>query len=100
MRLPLGKTESEFIDKEIDSLIKKGVTVKINHETVKFISPIFVRNKSCGCFRLVLNLKKLNKHVKYQCLKWRLFLQYYVSSDLMIIWQKLTLNRRIKAYQF
>lgn len=69
MRLPLGKTESEFIDKEIDSLIKKGVTVKINHETVKFISPIFVRNKSCGCFRLVLNLKKLNKHVKYQMFK-------------------------------
>ena len=50
MPLPLGKTESEFIDKEIDSLLKKRVIVKSDQETGEFISPIFVTSKSDGGF--------------------------------------------------
>ena len=50
MSLPLGKTESEFIDKEKDSLLKKRVIVKSHHETGEFISPISVTSKSDGGF--------------------------------------------------
>ena len=66
---PLGKTESGFADKEVDSILKMRLVVKSHHETGEFISPIFVRNKSEGGFRLILNFKKLNEHVHYQRFK-------------------------------
>ena len=65
MPLLLGKTDSKFIDKEIDSQIKKRVIAKSQHEKGEFVSPIIVRSKSDGSFKLILNLKKLNDHVDY-----------------------------------
>ena len=69
MPLTLGKAELEFIDQEIDSLLKMRFIIKSHHETGEFISPIFVRSKSDGGFRLILNLKRLNEHVDYQKFK-------------------------------
>ena len=69
MSLPLGKIKSEFIDKEIVSLLKKRVIVKTHHEIGEFISPIFVTNKFDGGFRPILNFKKLNEHVDYEKFK-------------------------------
>ena len=36
------------------------------HEGNEFVSPIFIRHKQDGEIRLILNVKKLNKYVKYQ----------------------------------
>ena len=42
-----------------------GAIVPSSHEPGEFISPIFVRPKDDGSFRLILNLKKLNEHTEY-----------------------------------
>eukprot|EP00794_Sanderia_malayensis_P012487 gene12487-13770_t len=53
--------ESKFIGTEITNLLQKNVIKESLHEPGEFISPIFLRPKSDGSFRLILNLKKLNK---------------------------------------
>ena len=100
MSLPLGKTESEFIDKEIDSLLKKRVIVRSGQETGEFISPIFVTSKSDGGFRLILNFKKLNEHVDYQKFKMETLLSilYLIRpNDYMA---KTDIKDAFVAYQF
>lgn len=54
---------------EIESLLKKGVVVQSHHEPGEYISPIFVTGKSDGGYRLILNLKKLNKLAEYKKFK-------------------------------
>ena len=46
------------------SLLEKGIIIPSQHEPDEFISPIFLRDKQDGLFRMILNLKKLNKHVQ------------------------------------
>ena len=53
--------EETFLDTEIDNLIRKGVIAPSEHEEDEFISPIFLRKKGDNSFRLILNLKSLNK---------------------------------------
>lgn len=53
--------ESKFIGTEINNLLQKNVIKESLHEPGEFISPIFLRPKNDGSFRLILNLKKLNK---------------------------------------
>jgi len=53
-----------FIDQEIDNLLLKGVITPCGHEIGEYISPIFVTEKADGGFRLILNLKQLNKAVE------------------------------------
>ena len=48
----------------IDGLVKKGVIEKVQHEKGEIISNIFIPPKQDGSFRLILNLKKLNKHIE------------------------------------
>jgi len=45
--------------------MKKGIVKVLQHENGEYISPIFLTPKSDGSFRLILNLKKLNKHMPY-----------------------------------
>jgi hypothetical protein len=49
----------------------------------KFLSTIFVRPKKNGEFRVILNLKKLNKFIPYQHFKMDTFESavYLVSKD-------------------
>jgi hypothetical protein len=54
---------------EIPNLLNKGVIVKSVHEEGEFISPMFLREKSDGGFRLILNLKKLNQVAEYKKFK-------------------------------
>ena len=58
-----SKKELEFVAGEIKTLLAKSVIVETKHETRKFISPLFVREKYDGGFRLILNLKRLNEFV-------------------------------------
>ena len=61
--------ESEFIAKELKSLMSKGVISLCSHEEGEVISPIFLREKGDGSFRLILNLKKLNTTVEFNHFK-------------------------------
>ena len=49
--------QGQFIDSEIQSLLKKGVIVESTHEPNEYISPIFLRPKKDGSHRMILNLK-------------------------------------------
>ena len=59
----------EFVDKEISSLLTKKVIVPCHKSHDDFVSPIFLRAKKDGSFRMVLNLKSFNKFVKYNHFK-------------------------------
>lgn len=62
--------ESAILDAEIAKLLKKGVIVESVHSEGEFISPIFLRLKKNGIdYRMILNLKELNKFVVYQHFK-------------------------------
>ena len=54
---------------EITKLLDKKVIVKSQHCPGEYISPIFTRPKKGGTSRMTLNLKGLNKHVKYHHFK-------------------------------
>ena len=53
-----------LVDKEIKSLLDKGVIVPCDHKPGEFISPIFTVPKKDGSVRLILNLKNLNMFIK------------------------------------
>ena len=63
---PFSKKEQVFITAEIKALLAKSVIVETKQEQMEFISPIFVREKSDGGFRLILNLKRLNEVIEYK----------------------------------
>ena len=64
-----SKAESEAVDLEVHKLLQKGVITQTTHESGEFISQIFVRPKKDATYRLILNLKKFNKFVKYHHFK-------------------------------
>ena len=57
------------IQDEVNKLLEKGVVVECEHEPVEYISPIFLREKTDGTQRLILNLKHLNKYLEYKHFK-------------------------------
>ena len=61
--------EKMAIDSEIQNLLNKNVIVETMHEKGEFISPIFVRPKKNGTFRLICNLKGLNYFIPYNHFK-------------------------------
>ena len=64
-----SKVESEAIDLELHKLLQKVVICQFPHEPGEYISQIFIRPKKDGTYRLILNLKKLNKFVRYHHFK-------------------------------
>ena len=62
--------ESAIIGAEIAKLLDKGVVVESAPSEGDFISPVFLRLKKNGIdYRMILNLKELNKFVVYQHFK-------------------------------
>ena len=61
--------EQKAIQLELTKLLSKKVIVKSQHCHGEFISPIFTRPKKDGTSRMILNLKRLNEHVKYRHFK-------------------------------
>jgi hypothetical protein len=62
-------SEEEIIDKEITKLLSMGVIEKAKFQEDQFISPIFVRPKKDGEYRMILNLKELNNYIEYHHFK-------------------------------
>ena len=60
----IPRNHMSLVDKEIASLLDKGVIVSCDHEPGEFISPIFTVPKKDGNVRLILNLKRLNLFIK------------------------------------
>ena len=62
--------EAEVVDSEIHKFLDKGNVEPTVHENGEFISNIFLRpKKEAGSFRMILNLRALNKFVKYEHFK-------------------------------
>ena len=58
-----------LIQEEVNKLLKKGFVVECEHKPVEYISPIFLKEKTDGRQRPILNLKNLNKHLEYKHFK-------------------------------
>lgn len=65
--------ESDIIDCEIQKLIQYGVIVHSSFEVGQYVSPIFLRQKKNGEYRLILNLKNFNAFIPYQHFKMETF---------------------------
>ena len=52
-----------IISQETGKLLKKKVVVKTIAEKEDFFSSVFFRVKKYGSYRMILNLKKLNKYI-------------------------------------
>ena len=64
-----SRDQQVIVANEIQNLLKKGVIKPSAHEPGEFISPIFLRAKSDGTHRVILNLKEFNQHVQYHHFK-------------------------------
>ena len=63
--LKFSESEEQFIQQEIQDLLIKKVIIKAKHQKGEFISNIFLREKKeRGKYRMILNLKHLNKYVE------------------------------------
>lgn len=68
--IKFSSPEELVIDQTVDSLKDKGVIIDSKHEPGEFVNNIFVRPKKDGTkFRMILNLKPLNKYVAYHKFK-------------------------------
>ena len=68
--IKFNDTESAIIDSEIVKLLNKGVIVEAPHSQGEFVSSIFLRLKKNGVdYRMILNLKELNKSIVYRHFK-------------------------------
>lgn len=68
--IKFNDTESAIIDSEIVKLLNKGVIVESTHSQGEFVSSIFLRLKKNGVdYRMILNLKELNRFIVYRHFK-------------------------------
>lgn len=61
--------EHNIICEQIERLLSHGVITKTGREEGDFVSNVFLRPKPGGKFRMILNLKELNKFIPYQHFK-------------------------------
>ena len=50
---------------KLKKLVEKNVLIEVQECHGQFLSPIFLRPKKNGEFRMILNLKKFNENVEY-----------------------------------
>ena len=60
----VGEEEKPYLKREVENLLKKGVIEHSHQSQGGIASPIFLRKKPDGTFRLILNLKRANEHVE------------------------------------
>ena len=65
MKVRFSSKEELYLACEIKNLLQKGVIKESQHKEGEFISPIFLVPKSEDSFRMILNLKSLNKNMPY-----------------------------------
>ena len=65
----LSEEEREIMDNEIQKLQIKGIVRQITHTDGEFLSNVFLRPKTNGEFRMILDLTKFNQFVEYKHFK-------------------------------
>ena len=68
-KIPHSELQTRIINAEIEKLLQKGVIIECEREDNDFIATAFTREKKDGSFRTRVNLKCLNKFVKYKHFK-------------------------------
>ena len=53
--------ETSNITSQITIFLEKGIIIESSHEFGQFVSTVFLREKKDGTFRIIFNLKELNK---------------------------------------
>ena len=92
--------KGKFVEKEISSLLQKDVIEHCSKSYDDFVSPIFLRPKNDGSHRMVLNLKSLNKYVKYHHFKMDMLKQncYMASIDLKDAYYSVPIAQQHQKY--
>ena len=67
--LHLTSKKNEIVAREIKTLLSKRVLEMPFENPDQILSPIFLKPKPDGTYRMTLNLKEFNKHVTYQHFK-------------------------------
>ena len=65
----MKENEQEFVRQKLIDLQRSGCIEEIKRPTDGWISNIFLRPKKDGSYRLILNLKPLNKYIAYKKFK-------------------------------
>ena len=68
-RCQFKPSEEHIIESEIQKLLEMQVLIEVEHDPREYLSPIFIRNKKDGEYRLILNLKNFNENVDYHHFK-------------------------------
>ena len=68
-KILFNASESVFVNEEIERLSLKGVIKASTNQPGQYVSNVFLRPKKNGSFRLILNLKQLNKLITYHHFK-------------------------------
>ena len=65
----LNSEAAAALDQQIQNFLSRDILVESHHESTEFISPVFLREKKNGTFRMILNLKELNRFTAYHHFK-------------------------------
>ena len=68
-QIKFSEGEGKFMEQEIEKLLIKGVIIESEEEQGQFVSNVFLRPKKDGGFRMILNLKPLNKYINFHHFK-------------------------------
>ena len=71
--IPVTKAEKQIVSDEIQTLLPKEFIYPCMREEGGFMSSAFTREKRDGYYRMILNLKQLNKRIEYQHFKMESF---------------------------
>ena len=70
IRTTVLNTEAEAsLEQKIQNFLSLDILVESTHESTEFISPVFLREKKKGTFRMIVNLKELNRYNVYHHFK-------------------------------
>ena len=65
----LNSEAEAALDHQIQNFLSRDILDESYHESTEFISPVFLREKKYGGFRMILNLKELNWFIVYHHFK-------------------------------
>ena len=68
-----NQNEQDIVGKEIRKLLDLQVIIEVEPRNDQILSPIFLKPKKNGEYRMVLNLKKLNEYIPYKHFKMETF---------------------------
>ena len=65
----LNTEATTALAQQIQNYLSRGIIIESQHESTEFISPVFLREKKNGSFRMILNWKEFNRFIVYHHFK-------------------------------